>query len=452
MENETSQPLFDRRSLVRLILPLVIEQFLAMTIGMADTMMVTTAGDAAVSGISLVDSINLLLIQVFAALATGGAVLASQYLGNQQPENGRAAAKQLVYASGAAALVLMTLSLCFRRQILSLIFGNVEEAVMEAALVYFRLTALSFPFLALYNAGAALFRSMGNSKVSMFTSLLMNVVNIVGNAILIYGFQWGARGAGTATLVSRSLGAVIMLILVCRRKNPLYVEKIWRPEFHGDMLLGILKVGVPNGVENGMFQVGKLMVARLITSFGTAAVTANAVSNSVASVATVPGSAMGLAMITVVGQCMGAREPEQAVSYTKKLMGLVYLLNGALCVALILAAHPLMYSGLFKELSDETYAMATQVLQSYGTACLFVWPLAFTLPNCLRAAGDAKFTMVVSLLSMWIFRIGCSYLLAYAFHITLMSAWLAMYLDWVVRAIAFSVRFLRGRWKTIRLI
>lgn len=452
LEETALSPLFDRRSLIRLILPLVVEQLLAVTIGMADTMMVTVAGDAAVSGISLVDSINLLLIQVFAALATGGAVLASQYLGHQEEEQGRSAAKQLIHISFLSAFVLMALCLCLRRQILSLIFGNIEPAVMEAGLVYFKLTALSFPFLALYNAGAALFRSMGNSKVSMFTSLLMNVVNFVGNAILIYGFGWGERGAGTATLVSRALGAIIMIALICRKTYPLHVEGLFHLEFRGGILLGILKVGVPSGIENGMFHIGKLMVARLVTSFGTAAVTANAVSNSVAGLANVSGNALGLAMITVVGQCMGARAPDQAVHYTKKLMSLAYLCNGIMCLILFFTAKPLMYSGLFKELSPETYAMATQVLQSYAIACILIWPMSFTLPNCLRAAGDAKFTMVISLMSMWIFRIGCSYLLAYAFDITLMSAWLGMYLDWVVRAIFFLVRFLQGHWKTIRLI
>lgn len=452
MEEAALSPLFDRRGLTRLILPLVVEQLLAVTIGMADTMMVTVAGDAAVSGISLVDSINLLLIQVFAALATGGAVLASQYLGHQEEEQGRSAAKQLVHVSFLAAFALMLLCLLLRRQILSLIFGNIEPAVMEAGVVYFQLTALSFPFLALYNAGAALFRSMGNSKVSMFTSLLMNVVNFAGNAILIYGFHWGERGAGTATLISRALGGVIMIVLICRKRYPLHIERLWQLEFRGGMLLGILKVGVPSGIENGMFHIGKLMVARLITSFGTAAVTANAVSSSVAGLANVAGNALGLAMITVVGQCMGARAPDQAVRYTKKLMALAYLCNGIMCLVLFITAKPLMYSGLFKELSSETYAMAIQVLQSYAIACILIWPMAFTLPNCLRAAGDAKFTMVISLLSMWIFRIGCSYLLAYAFDITLMSAWLGMYLDWIVRAACFGTRFLQGHWKSIRLI
>lgn len=451
MENTAPAPLFTSRQLKKLILPLVVEQFLAMTIGMADTMMVTTCGDAVVSGISLVDSINLLLIQVFAALATGGAVLASQYLGRQEPHKGRQAAKQLVYASAVAALVIMVLCLLFRAQLLRLIFGRVEADVMEAAMVYFLLTAISFPFLAVYNAGAALFRSMGNSKVSMFTSLLMNVLNIGGNALLIYGLRWQAAGAGTATLISRAVGAIIMLVLICQRKHVLRVERIWKPEFHKDMLTGILKVGVPNGVENGMFQIGKLMVARLITSFGTAALAANAISNSVASVVVVPGNAMGLAMITVVGQCMGARQPEQAVKYTKRIMALIYLFNNLLCLALFFGAGPLMDSGLF-QLSAEAATMAAQVSASYGAMCFFLWPISFSLPNCLRAAGDGKFTMLVSLLSMWIFRIGCSYLITHFTSLTLLGVWIAMYIDWAVRAAAFVLRFRKGKWKEIRLI
>lgn len=451
MENTAVSPLFTRRQLVRLIIPLVVEQFLAMTIGMADTMMVTSCGDAVVSGISLVDSINLLLIQVFAALATGGAVLASQYLGRQEPHKGRQAAKQLIYTSAVAALAIMVLCLLFRRQILLLIFGAVEADVMAAAMTYFRLTAISFPFLAVYNAGAALFRSMGNSKVSMFTSLLMNILNIGGNAVLIFGFQWGAAGAGTATLVSRSIGAIVMLILICQKKHVLHIEQIWKPEFHKDMLGGILKVGIPNGVENGMFQIGKLTVARLITSFGTAALAANAISNSVSSVVVVPGNAMGLAMITVVGQCMGARQPEQAVSYTKKIMGLIYLFNGMFSLATIFGVKPLMASGLF-QLSPEAAALAGQVCQAYGMASLVFWPMSFSLPCALRAAGDAKFTMMVSLLSMWIFRIGCSYLITSLFDLTLLGTWLAMFIDWVVRGTCFLIRFAKGRWKTIQLI
>ncbi len=312
LQSEKTAPLFSRNDLVKLIVPLVIEQFLMMSVGMADTVMVTSAGEAAVSGVSLVDNINLLLIQIFAALATGGTVIVSQYLGRQEVHNARKAAKQLLYTVTAVSMLLMGFALIFREHILSLIFGNIEPDVMDSALVYFLSTALSYPFIAIYNAGAALFRALGNSKISMFNSLIMNVVNITVNAILIYGFHMGALGAGIGTLSSRMVASVVILILLQQHTNPLRVEGLFRPEFHGGMVKRILTVGIPNGLENGMFQVGKILVLSLVTSFGTNAVAANAISGSVASVLNVPGQAIGLAMITVVGRCMGGREIEQA--------------------------------------------------------------------------------------------------------------------------------------------
>ena len=248
---------FSNQALLRLLVPLVIEQLLAVTIGMADTVMVTSVGEAAVSGISLVDSINILFIQVFSALAAGGAIVTAQYLGRQEHQNACIAAKQLLYATTALAVMIMAVALIFHRFLLRLVFGNIEPTVMENAIIYFKLSAVSYPFLAIYNAGAALFRSMGNSKVSTLVSFLMNVVNIGGNAILIYGFHWGVAGAATASLVSRAMAAVIMLVLVCHKNNPIHIEKVWKLELRFDMIRRILKIGVPNGVENGMFQIGK---------------------------------------------------------------------------------------------------------------------------------------------------------------------------------------------------
>ena len=279
-----------------------------MTVGMADTVMVTTSGEAAVSGVSLVDNINTLIIQVFSALSTGGAVVVSQYLGRQDTDNAKAASKQLLYAMCALSLLLMGAALVLRQHILALIFGRVEADVMENALVYFLLTATAYPFMGIYNAGAALFRAMGNSKVSMFCSLVVNVINITVNAVLIFGFGMGAAGAGIGTLVSRIAAAVIIMALLNHPDHVLRVEGLLRFEFRGAIVKRILFIGIPNGMENGMFQAGKLMVLNLITTFGTSAVAANAIANSVAGVINVPGMALGLAIITVIGQCMGWRD------------------------------------------------------------------------------------------------------------------------------------------------
>ena len=445
----TVRPLFTRKALAKLIVPLVFEQLLAVTVGMADTMMVSTSGQAAVSGISLVDQINVLLIQIFAALATGGAVVASQYLGRQERDNACTAAKQLLYASTGMAVAICILAIIGNRWILRLVFGSVDPLVMEAAETYFWLSALSYPFLAIYNAGAALYRSMGNSAVSLFASFLMNVINIGGNAVLIYGFGMGVAGAATASLVSRAAAAVVMLLLLRNPSNPIFLRDLHHISFHRDMVRSILRVGIPNGLENGMFQIGKLLVAGMVSTYGLAAITANAIGGNIGSLTNVPGTAIGLAMVTVVGQCMGAKDYRQARSYTFKLMGLSYLSMGVLNALLMALVVPIV--GLY-QVPAETGDLAIKILLFCCSCTIVFWPLSFTLPNALRAAGDARFTMTASMISMWTCRVGLSYVLGTVFGMGVFGVWVAMVADWIVRDLLFTVRFLRGRWQKKRVI
>lgn len=448
---DRSNLLFSRDALIRLIVPLIIEQFLLMTVGMADTVMVTTAGEATVSGVSLVDNINTLIIQIFSALSTGGAVVVAQYLGRQETHSAKTAAKQLLYAMTGISVVLMILALIFRQHILSLIFGQVEPAVMDSALVYFLLTAAAYPFMGIYNAGAALFRAMGNSKVSMINSFIINVINILVNAILIFGFGMGAAGAGIGTLVSRIAAAVIIMVMLRHPGLTVQVDDIFHFEFNGSMIRRILFIGIPTGMENGMFQAGKLMVLNLITTFGTSAVAANAIANSISGVINVPGSAMGLAIITVIGRCIGAGDTRQAVHYTKLLVGCSYLSMLIMGSALFFSADFLVT--LFN-LSPEAMAMASQVLKFCAIANMLFWPMAFTLPNSLRAAGDAVFTMVVSLTTMFVCRVALSYVFACSWGLGLgmLGVWLAMFCDWIVRTVCFLWRYWRGSWKKIHVI
>lgn len=451
-----SRPIFSSRALARLIIPLIIEQLLLMTVGMADIVMVTTAGEAAVSGVSLVDNINALLIQIFAALGTGGAVVVSQYLGRRDRENAITASKQLLYAVAAVSTVLMVFALVFRQHILSLVFGRIESDVMKSALEYFIITAIAYPFMAIYGAGAALFRSMGNSRVSMFNSAIVNVINIVVNAVLIFGFDMGAAGAAYGTLASRVVAAAIILVLLQREDNPLRIEQLFKPEFHGGIVKRILAIGIPTGLENGLFQAGKVMVLSLVTTLGTASIAANGIAGSVAGVVNVPGSAIGLAMVTVVGQCMGAKEVEQAAAYAKRLLKMAYLSVGTLAILLFFSAHAIV---TIFHLGSEATLLAQDVLRICAVFTVLFWPMSFTLPNALRAAGDAVFTMGVSLASMFTFRLGLSYVLApqMLFGMPMMGmglpgVWIAMCVDWMVRATAFLIRFLRGRWKKIQVI
>lgn len=446
---QIENPLFSRRTLIHLILPLVVEQFLAVTIGLTDTIMVANVGEAAVSGTSIVDAINVLMIEIFSALATGGAVVVSQYIGREDRKGACDAAKQLLYAITFLASGIMAVCEIFRTPILYLVYGSIDAGVMKNAEVYFQLTAISYPFLAVYNAGAALFRSMGNSKISMMVSFIDNIVHIGSDAVLIYGFKWGAAGAGAATLAARALAAAAMLYLVCRSSNLVYISHPFKPVIELHMVKRILNIGIPNGLENGMFQIGKLIVQRLVTTFGTSAIAANAVAGSISTMSNIPGNAISLALITVVGQCIGAKDYKQSTYYTKRLMGAAYLSMGTLNIILFLVTVPVV--GIYN-LDPAATASAIQILRAFAVASATIWVPSFVLPNALRAAGDVKFTMLTSAVSMWVFRIGFCYILTGFFGMGVLGVWYAMFIDWAVRMTVFIFRYRSGRWKTKKVI
>ena len=437
-------PLFTRQALVALLLPLIAEQALSVTIGLADTLMVSSVGEAAVSGVSLVDSFNTLMIQVMSALATGGAVVTSQYIGHQEPKNAKAAAAQILFVLASFSLVVAAVVVVGRHAILRGIFGAIDADVMDYAETYFLLSALSYPFIGLYNAGAALFRAQGNSKISMLSSLVMNVINIGGNAVLIYGFGMGVLGAALASLVSRAVSCLVVLWLLQRPGCPLRVDGLRALAPDGGLIRRILRVGIPAGIENGMFQIGKLSVSSLTSTLGTAAIAANAVANTASTFLNIPANAVGMAALTVVGQCLGAGEKEQAVYYSRRLLLTAY------CGAWVMNLSAFFFADRWAlswfSLSPEASAMALEVMMWFNIVSLFFWPSSFTLPNILRSAGDASFTMAVSIVSMWVFRVGFCYLWVLRMGGGLLSIWMGMYLDWVFRSLCFAVRFVRGRW------
>ena len=437
-------PLFTRQALVALLLPLIAEQALSVTIGLADTLMVSSVGEAAVSGVSLVDSFNTLMIQVMSALATGGAVVTSQYIGHREPKNAKAAAAQILFVLASFSLVVAAVVVVGRHAILRGIFGSIDADVMRYAETYFLLSALSYPFIGLYNAGAALFRAQGNSKISMLSSLVMNVINIGGNAVLIYGFGMGVLGAALASLVSRAVSCLVVLWLLQRPACPLRVDGLRALAPDGGLIRRILRVGIPAGIANGMFQIGTLSVSSLTSPLGTAAIAANAVANTASTFLNIPANAVGMAALTVVGQCLGAGEKEQAVYYSRRLLLTAYCGAWVMNLSAFLFANRFVIS-LFN-LSPEAQTMALQVMVWFNFVSLFFWPSSFTLPNILRAAGDARFTMAVSILSMWVFRVGFCYVMVLGFHGRLLSIWMGMFLDWVFRSLCFFVRFARGRW------
>lgn len=443
-KQDRSHYLFSNRELANLIGPLVIEQLLAVFVGMADSIMVANVGEAAVSGVSLVDNIMILIINIFAALATGGAVVAGQYIGRKDEKSACKVATQLVWFVSLSAVAIMILVYLGKDIILNQVFGHITAEVKGHADIYLLIVTASIPFIALYNGGAAIFRAMGNSQVSMRVSLLMNAINVTGNAILVFGLRIGTAGVAIPTLISRMVAAIVITVLLCNQTRILHIERTLKIRFDGRMIRKILAIGVPNGLENSMFQLGKILVLSLVSTFGTYAIAANAVSNAIALFQILPGMAISLAITTVISQCVGANDYEQVRYYLKKLLAIIYVAMVG-TVALIFLALPLILKAY--NLSDQTAAAATNIIHFHGISAMIIWPLSFALPAAYRAAGDAKACMYTSIVSMWIFRIGFSYLVGKYMGLGVFGVWVAMVIDWVVRAICFIIRYFNGKWK-----
>lgn len=438
--------LFSRNDLVRLIIPLIVDQFLQVAVGLSDSIMVARVGEAAVSGVSLVDTVMLLIINIFTALATGGAVIAGQYLGRKDPKTGCEATAQLFNFTFLFSIFIMILGYLGQNVILYHVFGKIEPEVMKDSRTYLLIVLSSIPMIAMYNAGAAIFRAMGNSNIAMKTSLLMNSINVFGNALLIFGFHRGVEGVAIPTVVSRGVACVVILILLNNQEHELHILHPYPFKIKWNVLKKILYIGIPNGLENSMFQLGKIAVLSLVSGLGTASLAANAVGNNIANFAILPGMSFGFALLTVCAQCVGAGDFEQVKYYTKHMMRVEYLCLIASNLIVILAL-PFILS--IYNLSDEAARYANDIILYHAACVVTIWPLSFTLPNTLRAAADVKITMVLSIISMWVFRFGFSYLLTMVFHMGIFGVWVAMTIDWLVRGIFFVCRYKSGRWQKI---
>lgn len=441
--------LFSNEDLKRLIIPLVIDQVLVRTVGMADTMMISSVGEAAISGVSLVDMINMLINAIFAAVATGGAVIASQYLGHRDRKKACEASGQLMVVTAVCALLFTVLSLAARKPLLSLLFGQIDADVMDAALTYLTVSALSFPFLASFNSSSALFRAMNDSRTPTVVSLGMNVMNLIGNSILIFGMKWGVAGAAISTLLSRVMAAAVMFALSLNRERQLYVRLDQMTRFQPTLIGQILYIGIPSGIENGIFELGRIVVVSMISTFGTVQIAANAVANNLDGLGVLAGAAMNLAILTVVGRCVGAHDNDQVRYYTRKLLKIEYAMMVAVNVVL-LAALPLILN--LYTLSPASRELATQLIFIHDGFAMLLWPLALSMPNALRAANDVKFTMVLSIGSMVCFRIALSYVIGVKMGYGALGVWFAMLVDWAVRAAVYTWRFEKGKWESMARI
>lgn len=431
-----TSPLFSNRQLFCLIWPLIVEQLLNVLVGMVDVVMVASIGEAAVSGVSLVDSLNQLLIGFLAALTAGGTVVCSQFIGMRSSEKADESAAQLITLTVCGTMLLSAAFLLGGRGLLRLVYGQVEADVMQSAYIYFRITACSFPFLALYNSSASLFRAVGNSQISMRTSLLMNGMNVTGNAICIFGLKMGVAGVAIPTLLSRLVASVLLFFLLQSSKDGLRVRHLSDLKPNWKLIGRILGIGIPSGIEGSIFQMGKLMLQSLVSTLGTASIAGYAVAGNLVTFLYLPGNALGLGLTTVVGQCVGAGEAEQARDYTKKFIWLDYAFLAFLATGLLLGRY--QWIGIYN-LSPEAAEIAAGLVLSHSLA-MVLWPPAFVSPYALRAANDAKFTMIVSIGCVWIFRVALAYFFVRGMGLSIQFVWYAMYIDWVFRVIIYNHR------------
>lgn len=441
--------LFPRRALWMLLIPLIIEQMLNSLMGMVDTLMVSRVGQEAISAVSLVDSINNLVLQVFAAMAAGAAIICSQYLGRKDEKGCNEAARQIVLTVVVISSALMIIGVGFRKPLLRLIFGSVEAAVMDNAQAYFLITAISYPFIALFQAGAAFYRSCGNSKFTMKIALIANVANIIGNTLFIYIFQMGAAGAAVSTLISRILCAFVVFYGLRKPGYAIVLRNYFsiRPDFK--LILKILAIGVPSGIENGMFQFGKLAIQSTVSSLGTAAIAAQAMTVIFENVNGMAAVGIGIGLMTVVGQSIGAGRKEEAKYYIVKLSMYAEAAMIISCILVYLAARPIT---ILAGMTAESTAMCMQMILAITIVKPILWVPSFTPPNGLRAAGDVRFSMITATLTMWLCRVALSIFLMRVVKTGPIGVWYGMFADWGVRGVIFTIRFVRGKWLRFKVI
>lgn len=444
-----SNLLYPNRAMFLLLVPIVVEQLLNSFMGMADTMMVSNVGSEAISAVSLVDSINNLVIQMFAAMASGAAIICSQYLGHRDKEGSNKAARQVLLTVLVISLSLTLIGLLLRKPLLRLIFGQIDPGVMDKAMSYFLVTILSYPFLALFNAGAAFFRAGGNSRFPMIVSVISNLLNIGGNAILIFGLDMGVTGAALSTLFSRIFCAVVVLFSLRRDGQPIVVRDYYRIRPDMPLIMKILAIGIPSGIENGMFQFGKLAIQSTVSAMGTAAIAAQAMANILEMVNGIFGVGVGIGLMTMVGQALGAGRKEEARYYIVKCtkIGLVGILVS--CLAVFGLAEPVTR---LAGMEPESARLCIEMVTAITIAKPLFWAFSFIPGYGMRAAGDVKFSMITSTLTMWCLRVVLCIFLVKTYNMGPMAVWYGMFADWAVRGIVFTLRFRGDRWLQKRVI
>lgn len=447
MKSQTPYSLFSNADILRLIIPLLIEQLLFSLVGTADTFMVASLGEASISAVSLVDMLNNCIANIFFALATGGAVVASQAIGAKHILRARESAKQLLMVVFVVGMVVMLACETFLGGIIHLLYGDLAPDVHAATMTYSRITLLSLPSIAVYSGCSALFRSMNRAKTTMVISFASNLINIIGNAILIFGCRMGVAGAAWATLFSRVVAMGIIAYMITDQTQQIFVNIKKGYRFSGKQVKNILGIGIPGGIENGVFQFGRVIVLGLIASYGTREIAANAVANTIDYFGCIPGSAFSLAVVTVIGQAVGVGDSNQVKFYVWKMMKWAYSAHIIWNVLLFCATPALL--NCFSEIDVETRKLALVLIIIHNGIGLVGWPLSFVFPNILRSVNDVRWPMFISIGSMVLVRVGISYAIAGPLHSGVVAVWIAMICDWIVRIAGFLLRYRSGIWITL---
>ena len=448
---EQQQHMFSNRLICSLLIPVVLEQLLNSIMGTADTMMVSNVGSAAISAVSLVDSINVLVIQAFSALAAGGAIVCAQYIGQKNKEKAHESARQVLFIITAISVAVSLICLVFQKPLLRLIFGSVEPAVMSASETYFFYTALSFPFIAAYDSAASIFRAQDNTKGPMIISMISNVMNIAGNAVMIWVFHMGVAGAALSTLISRIFCAVVVIIQLRKEREgqEIVVRDYFKIRPDWSMIRRILGLGIPSGVENSMFQLGKLAIQSTVSTLGTAAIAAQAMTNILENLNGIAAIGVGVGLMTIVGQCLGAGRKDEAVYYIKKLCVIAEVIIIISCLGVFALTKPItILGGMEKESADMCFHMVMWIT----IVKPLVWIMAFIPGYGLRAAGDVKFSMIVSCCTMWACRFCLCVFLIRVMGFGPMGVWIGMFADWTLRGIIFTWRFHSRKWLQHKVI
>lgn len=448
---EQQQHMFSNRMICSLLIPVVLEQLLNSIMGTADTMMVSNVGSAAISAVSLVDSINVLVIQAFSALAAGGAIICAQYIGQRNKEKANESARQVLFIITAISVAVSLICLVFQKPLLRLIFGSVEPAVMRASETYFFYTALSFPFIAAYDSAASIFRAQDNTKGPMIISMISNVMNIAGNAVMIWGFHMGVAGAALSTLISRIFCAVVVIIQLRKEKEgqEIVVRDYFEIRPDWSMIRRILGLGIPSGIENSMFQLGKLAIQSTVSTLGTTAIAAQAMTNILENLNGIAAIGVGVGLMTIVGQCLGAGRQDEAVYYIKKLCVIAEVIIIISCLGVFALTKPITILG---DMEKESADMCFHMVMWITIVKPLVWIMAFIPGYGLRAAGDVKFSMIVSCCTMWACRFCLCVFLIRVMGFGPMGVWIGMFADWTLRGIIFTWRFHSRKWLQHKVI